>query len=121
MPLQFEAKRITRYAEVTLQTGSGEGAQALAWYAYNSCQFDVAADWFRRAVAWFPKEASVFGYALTLRRLKRHQEFVEIVNRYDGLFPKVLTLLFPEGRNQQASPCDVIPSRRQTADTSGKT
>jgi tetratricopeptide (TPR) repeat protein len=112
VPLQFEAKRITRYAEVTLQTGSGEGAQALAWYAYNSCQFDVAVDWFRHAVAWFPKEASVFGYALTLRRLKRHQEFVEIVNRYDGLFPKVLMLLFPEGRNQQASPCDVITTAK---------
>jgi hypothetical protein len=112
VPLQFEARRITRYAEVTLQTGSGEGAQALAWYAYNSCQFDVAVDWFRHAVAWFPKEASVFGYALTLRRLKRHQEFVEIVNRYDGLFPKVLTLLFPEGRNQQASPCDVISTAK---------
>jgi cellulose synthase operon protein C len=112
VPLQFEAKRISRYAEVTLQTGSGEGAQALAWYAYNSCQFDVAVDWFRHAVAWFPKEASVFGYALTLRRLKRHPEFVEIVNRYDGLFPKVLTLLFPEGRNQQASPCDVISTAR---------
>jgi cellulose synthase operon protein C len=112
VPLQLEAKRIIRYAEVTLQTGSGEGAQALAWYAYNSCQFDVAVDWFRHAVAWFPKEASVFGYALTLRRLKRHPEFVEIVNRYDGLFPKVLTLLFPEGRNQQASPCDVISAAK---------
>ena len=112
VPLQFEARRITRYAEVTLQTVSGEGAQALAWYAYNSCQFDVAVDWFRHAVAWFPKEASVFGYALTLRRLKRHQEFVEIVNRYDGLFPKVLTLLFPEGRTQQASPCDVISTAK---------
>jgi cellulose synthase operon protein C len=106
VPQPFEARRITRYAEVTLQTGSGEGAQALAWYAYNSCQFDVALDWFRHGVAWFPKEATVFGYALTLRRLKRHAEFVEIVNRYDGLFPKVLTLLFPEGRNLQPSPCD---------------
>jgi tetratricopeptide (TPR) repeat protein len=114
VPLQFETRRITRYAEVTLQTGSGEGAQALAWYAYNSCQFDVAADWFRHAVAWFPKEASVFGYALSLRRLKRNQEFVEIVNRYDGLFPKVLTLLFPEGRNQQASPCDAISTAKAT-------
>ena len=72
----------------------------------------MAVDWFRHAVAWFPKEASVFGYALTLRRLKRHPEFVEIVNRYDGLFPKVLTLLFPEGRNQQASPCDVISTAK---------
>lgn len=95
-PLAIDETRILRYATVTQQTASGEGAQALAWYAYNSCQFNVALEWFRRAVAWFPKEGSVFGYALTLRRLKHNQEFVEVVNRYDGLFPHVLTLLFPE-------------------------
>ena len=105
-PVRFEAERLSRYAAVTAQTSSGEGAQALAWYAYNSCQFEISSDWFRRAVAWFPKETTVFGYALTLRRLKRHQEFVEIVNRYDGLFPKVLTLLFPEPGAEPASPCD---------------
>ena len=51
---------------VTMQTSSGEGAQALGWYAYNACQFDVASDWFRRAMAWFPKETTAFGYALSL-------------------------------------------------------
>ncbi|QDM20799.1 hypothetical protein FIU28_06410 [Tardiphaga sp. vice154] len=105
-PVRFEADRLSRFAAVTTQTSSGEGAQALAWYAYNSCQFEISSDWFRRAVAWFPKETTVFGYALTLRRLKRQQEFVEIVNRYDGLFPKVLTLLFPEQGAEPASPCD---------------
>ena len=110
VPVRFEAERLSRYAAVTAQTSSGEGAQALAWYAYNSCQFEISSDWFRRAVAWFPKETTVFGYALTLRRLKRHQEFVEIVNRYDGLFPKVLTLLFPEQGAEPASrPCDGAP------------
>jgi cellulose synthase operon protein C len=107
-PLAIDETRILRYAAVTQQTASGEGAQALAWYAYNSCQFNVALEWFRRAVAWFPKEGSVFGYALTLRRLKRNQEFVEVVNRYDGLFPKVLTLLFPEN----AAPSDMACERR---------
>lgn len=115
-PVRFEAERLSRYAAVTAQTSSGEGAQALAWYAYNSCQFEISIDWFRRAVAWFPKETTVFGYALTLRRLKRHQEFVEIVNRYDGLFPNVLTLLFPEQGAEQASPCEGAgPAKTQMA------
>jgi len=109
-PLAIDETRILRYATITQQTASGEGAQALAWYAYNSCQFNVSLEWFRRAVAWFPKEGSVFGYALTLRRLKRNQEFVEVVNRYDGLFPKVLTLLFPE----KTAPSDMTCERRGT-------
>ena len=75
-----------------MDVASGEGAQALAWYAYNSCQFEVAHQWFQRAVAWFPKEATVYGYALTLKRLKRDREFWEVQNRYDGLFGKVLEI-----------------------------
>src|SRR5262249_55424848 len=102
----IDQARVARYAAVTQQTASGEGAQALAWYAYNSCQFNVALEWFRRAVAWFPKEGSVFGYALTLRRLKRNQEFVEVLNRYDGLFPKVLTLLFPGANAVSEAACE---------------
>ena len=102
----FDPKRLARYAEVTLQSASGEGAQALAWYAYNSCQLDVAAEWFKRAISWFPKEPTAIGYALTLRRLKRNQEFLDIVNRYDGLFPTVVSLLFPDGLAKSDDPCD---------------
>jgi len=101
----FDPKRLARYAEVTLQTNSGEGAQALAWYAYNSCQLEAASEWFKRAMAWFPKETTAIGYALTLRKLKRNQEFVEIVNRYDGLFPTVVSLLFPVDE-QAEDPCN---------------
>ncbi|GJD95854.1 hypothetical protein [Methylobacterium iners] len=95
-PESIEAERLLRYAQVVAAVASGEGAQALAWYAYNTCQFETALHWFKRAVAWFPKEATVYGYALTLRRQKRQREFVEVVNRYDGLFPKVVDLLFRE-------------------------
>ena len=104
--LSLEPERLTRYAEVTLQTASGEGAQALAWYAYRSCQLDAAAEWFKRANAWFPKQTTTFGHALVLRRLKRTQEFLELVNRYDGLFPMTIALLFPDELNQANEPCD---------------
>lgn len=93
-PPAIESDRIARFAQVTLATASGEGAQALAWYAYNTCQTETALEWFTRAVAWFPKEATVEGYALTLRRLGRQREFVELVNRYDGLFPRVVGLMW---------------------------
>lgn len=108
-PPAIEPERLRRYAEVTLATASGEGAQALAWYAYNRCQYDAALGWFRRAVAWFPKEATVYGYALSLRRMHQERTFLEVVNRYDGLFPRVIDLLFqaPSGRPM---PCEATPA-----------
>ncbi|TNC15704.1 hypothetical protein FF100_00020 [Methylobacterium terricola] len=109
-PPAIEPERLRRYAEVTAATASGEGAQALAWYAYNTCQFDTALAWFRRAVAWFPKEATVYGYALALQRAGQQRAFVEVVNRYDGLFPRVVGLLFA-ARSDRPSPCDAAAPR----------
>ena len=104
-PPFIEPVRIERYARVVNATASGEGAQGLAWYAYNSCQFDTALEWFQRAVAWMPSEGSVFGYALTLQRLKRQRPFLEVVNRYDGLFPRVVDLLF-QSAAARPMPCE---------------
>lgn len=110
-PPAIEPERLKRYAEVTAATASGEGAQALAWYAYNNCQFDTALGWFKRAVSWFPKEATVYGYALSLRRMHQQRAFIEVVNRYDGLFPKVVDLLFqPPGDHPM--PCEEVPAKR---------
>ena len=95
---------------MTLVSASGEGAQALGWYAYNNCQFDTALSWFRRAVAWFPKEATVYGYALSQRRMHQEKAFLETVNRYDGLFPKVVDLLFRPA-NDHPMPCEAAPRR----------
>ncbi|WP_146188305.1 hypothetical protein [Methylosinus sporium] len=105
-PPYLEPARLARYAAVTIESASGEGAQGLGWYAYNSCQFDVARFWFERAVAWFPKEATVYGYVLTLKRLRQDKEALELINRYDGLFPKLVELLFPDDYYHPPFPCD---------------
>lgn len=103
----LEADRLDRFVKLVLATSSGEGAQALGWYAYNACQFEAAADWFQRAAAWKPRETAMLGYALTLGRLKRTREQLDVLNRYDGLFSKVVDLALPgtdpEGRDP--SPC----------------
>jgi tetratricopeptide (TPR) repeat protein len=106
VPTAIEPERLARYAKVAVETRSGEGAQALGWYAYNSCQFETALDWFQRASAWLPKEATIHGQALSLQRLKRQRDFIELVNRYDGLFPKVVGLIFRDGRDERPGPCD---------------
>ena len=110
-----EPERLDRFAKVVLATGSAEGAQALGWYAYNACQFDAASDWFQRAVSWKPREASVLGYALSLSRQKRTREYLEVVNRYDGLFPKVVGLVFaePDPQSRDNGPCAVAPAPPQ--------
>ncbi|WP_246733019.1 hypothetical protein [Methylobacterium sp. BTF04] len=106
-PPFIDLDRISRYAKVTLASASGEGAQALGWYAYNSCQFESALEWFQHGVAWFPSESTVFGYALSLQRLKRTRDYLETVNRYDGLFPKVVDLLFREAPDGPPMSCSV--------------
>lgn len=114
-PPAIEPERLRRYAEVTLATASGEGAQALGWYAYNRCQFDTALGWFRRAVAWYPKEATVYGYALSLRRTRQERTFLEVVNRYDGLFPRVVDLLFQTAA-ARPMPCEAPQARAARAE-----
>lgn len=111
-PPYVEPDRLARYAKVTMDVASGEGAQALAWYAYNSCQYEVAEQWFQRAVAWFPKEATVYGYALTLKKLKRDKQYWDLMNRYDGLFGKVLEILFPDGYYHPPTPCDEMANAK---------
>ena len=136
IPPYIEPERLARYGQVTMELASGEGAQALGWYAYNSCQFEVAQQWFQRAVAWFPKEATTYGYTLTLRRLKQaakvneklkeskeqkeqreardNKDWLEVANRYDGLFPKVIDLVFPDGMYHPPTPCDLTnPTQAQ--------
>jgi cellulose synthase operon protein C len=106
VPPPIEPERLYRYAQEALRLASGEGAQALAWYSYNTCQFETALAWFARASAWRPKEATSYGYALTLRRLHQREDFLEVVNRYDGLFPMVVGILFPDDVRRPPTPCE---------------
>ena len=52
------------------------------------------------------------GYALTLQRLKRRKEFVELVNRYDGLFPE---LVAPDYPGRYPAPAARVRSGRANA------
>lgn len=107
IPPYIEPQRLRRYAQVTMDSASGEGAQGLAWYAYNTCQFKVALQWFRHANAWHPKEGTAYGLAITLRRLKQKGEFWDLINRYDGLFPKVIEIIYPDDYIHPPTPCDI--------------
>lgn len=119
IPPYIEPERLARYGQVAMQITSGEAAQGLAWYAYNSCQYDVALQWFSRAMAWYPKEATAYGYALALDRMKDRQTLADVINRYDGLFYKVVELVFPDGTIKPPTPCD-LQERQQAEQRRGK-
>ncbi len=99
-PALVEPRRLERFGAATQETASAEGAQALGWYAYNNCNFVPALEWFKRAMAWAPRETTAQGYALTLKRLHRDKDYLEVVNRYDGLFPRLVEMVF----NRDAGP-----------------
>ena len=109
----LEADRLLRYAKVTLEARSGEGAQALGWYAFKSCQFETSLDWFRRASAWLPRETTILGQAISLQRLKKQKDFMELINRYDGLFPTVVGLVFKDGVEGSVGACGGSDKRDQ--------
>ncbi len=106
VPPYISNQDIANYAQVTLESSSGEGAQALGWYAYNSCQYYAALQWFRRAAAWYPKEGTIKGLALSYKRLGDMPQFVATVNRYDGLFPSVVALVFPDNHYTTPPACE---------------
>ncbi|MBV1702858.1 MAG: hypothetical protein KGQ46_13665 [Hyphomicrobiales bacterium] len=106
IPSYIDTEQLARYAQVTSSSASGTGAQGLAWYAYNSCQYPVALEWFQRAAAWYPKEATIKGLALTYLRLGDRAHFIETVNRYDGMFPSVVGLVFPSDHYTTPPPCE---------------
>ncbi len=115
IPVYVEPDRLARYGKVTMELASGEGAQALGWYALNTCQYQVALEWFQRAVAWFPKQGTVIGYAVSLKKLEKRREFVEVVNRYDGLFPKVVELIFPSISTKPPPACEAPPLQQMVS------
>ena len=97
--------RLARYARTVMEVGSGDGAQTLGWYAWRSCQTEVAFEWFGRAMAWHPSEGAAQGYAIAALRLDRRKELYETENRFDGLFPKLMEVLFPDGTPGAPNPC----------------
>ncbi|RVU12616.1 hypothetical protein, partial [Methylobacterium oryzihabitans] len=117
-PAYIEPDRIDRFARFVLATSSGEGAQALGWYAYHACQFETALEWFQRATAWLPRESAILGHVLTLTRLKRTRDAAELMNRYDGLYPRVVDVAF-RSDDAGAEPDACAPARPADARAPG--
>ncbi|WP_226573123.1 hypothetical protein [Acuticoccus sediminis] len=89
---------VDRFAPVVIEQRDANGAQALGWYAFNTCQFIIAEEWFISSANWVPTEAAMFGLALSRLRLGDLKGFQEVVDEWGPLYDSVNNLA--TGRNQ---------------------
>lgn len=68
-PAAVDQERLKRFGALVASDQSGDGAQALGWYAYNIGQFRPARAWFEKAFAWQPRDSTALGLALSLKQL----------------------------------------------------
>jgi hypothetical protein len=85
----IDEKIVASYSTTILQTLNADHAEILAWYAYNSKQYEAASAWFQKAVEWKMAPARVKGLALSYLRLSQTQEFVALQEKYGSAYPDI--------------------------------
>ncbi|MEM6847191.1 MAG: hypothetical protein AAF580_03855 [Pseudomonadota bacterium] len=111
-----EQASVDRYVPVVIEQRDANGAQALGWYAFNTCQFIIAEEWFISSANWVPTEAAVYGLALTRLRLGDEAGFDDIVDEWGQLYRSVNALRTGE----DLDPADpVTGARDDTTDEVG--
>ncbi|WP_420394140.1 hypothetical protein [Acuticoccus sp.] len=83
---------VDRFVPVVIAQRDPNGAQALGWYAFNTCQFIIAEEWFISSANWVPTEAAVYGLALTRLRLGDEEGFRDVVGEWGPLYASVASL-----------------------------
>ncbi|MGX1097065.1 hypothetical protein [Amorphus sp. MBR-141] len=109
----IDQETVSRFAPVVVQQKDPNGAQALGWYAYNTCQFQSAEDWFVTSAGWKPSEAALFGLALARLRLGDTVGFDEVVDEWGTVYPAVESLrtgsgVQPEAPSQTENPDETL-------------
>ncbi|MBP1861934.1 bacterial transcriptional activator domain-containing protein [Rhizobium herbae] len=85
----IDEKIVASYSTTILQTLNADHAEILAWYAYNSKQYEAASAWFQKAVDWKVAPARVKGLALSYLRLSQKQEFAGLQEKYGVAYPDI--------------------------------
>ncbi|WP_128293543.1 hypothetical protein [Afifella aestuarii] len=80
---------VAKLANAIEETQSGDGAQALAWYHYNTKSFDDAQSWFRQAMAWQPQDTTALGLVLATFHLKQWSELADLLKSFSPDYPSV--------------------------------
>jgi len=85
----IDAEAVKAYAGTIIATKSGPHAEILAWYAYNSGQFDAARAWFSKSFDWKPAAANLKGLALADGQLGDRNALVALYQRYGQQYPDI--------------------------------
>ena len=112
-PIPIDTGRLKRFSDVVSAQQSGDGAQALGWYAYNVGQWATARAWFERALAWRPRETTALGLGLSLQRLGDRAALDGFVSRNIAAFPALASLGKPERGQSGPTVSDAPPRRRR--------
>lgn len=85
----IDANAVQAYAGTILSTKSAPHAEILAWYAYNSGQYEAARAWFSKSFDWKPEAASLKGLALSEGQLGDRDALVALYQSYGAKYPEI--------------------------------
>jgi tetratricopeptide (TPR) repeat protein len=86
---KINAAAVKAFAGTIVSTKSGPHAEILAWYAYNSGQYEAARAWFTKAFAWKQGATSLKGLALAEGQLGDRPALVALYQRYSETYPDI--------------------------------
>lgn len=84
-----DLKTVTAYSNAILATSDADHAEILAWYAYNSSQFEAARAWFGKSLDWESAPVRVKGLALSLLRLGAKKDYAALEEEYREIYPEI--------------------------------
>ncbi|MEL6736223.1 MAG: hypothetical protein AAFO98_10150, partial [Pseudomonadota bacterium] len=94
---------LSLFAAKTMGLQNGEGAEALAWYAYNLKQPKVASAWFSKAIEWEETETAAFGLTLASVAVKDKASFDYLQNRFGVKYERVAKVKFQQPRAKRVA------------------
>lgn len=117
-PQSLSPEFLQTFALTTNDVSSGEGAEALGWYAYNVKQYKAADAWFQKAIEWDLTETAVLGRLYTAIAVKDEPLFDQIKAAYSITYPKVAAETFIQtGTAQTTTTTTTTSGTRQVATT----
>lgn len=84
---EVDPKTVEAYSSTILKTKSADHAEILAWYAYNSMQFQASEAWFVQAWNWEEEPNRLKGIALSFMHEGKAKEFAALRARFGDLYP----------------------------------
>jgi hypothetical protein len=114
-----DVKTVTAYSNAILATSNADHAEILAWYAYNSRQYEASKAWFAKSIDWESAPVRVKGLALSLLRLGEKKDYASLEGEYRDIYPdiweEIKVATPPKGRRSIAIDMPVASTGGSTA------